>query len=40
MYGLVEKYFSCDIRVLANLMRIMLSMVMKKAKNQITIVER
>ena len=32
MYGLVEKYFSCDICVLANPIRIMFNIVMKKAK--------
>ena len=40
MYGPVEKYFSSDICVLANPMRIMLSIVMKKAKNQNTTGER
>ena len=40
MYGAVEKYFSIDICVLANPMRIMHSFVMKKAKNQIITGER
>ena len=35
MNGPVKKDFSCIIRVLANPMRIMLSMVMKKAKKKL-----
>ena len=34
MYGTVEKYFSSDFCVLANLMRIMRGIMIKKAKNQ------
>ena len=34
MYGLVEKYFSNDFCILANRMKKMLGIVMKKAKNQ------
>ena len=40
MYGTVEKYFSSHFCVLANPMRIMLGIVMKKAKNQNTTGER
>lgn len=40
MNGTVEKYISSDFCVLANPMRIMLGIVMKKAKNQNTTGER
>ena len=40
MYRPVEKYFSSNISVLANPIRIMLSIVMKKVKNQIITGER
>ena len=40
MYGSVEKYLSSDFCVLANLMRIMLGIVLKEAKNQNTTGER
>ena len=40
MYSSVEKYLSSDFCVLANLMRIMLGIVLKEAKNQNTTGER